>query len=56
MIDNLIPNFPKEKRGKAKQVLHRLVAETKVTFCCRHERLIVSKNSGKNKTDFASST
>ena len=37
MIDKLIPNFPKDKREKAKQVLHRLVAESKVTCNSRHE-------------------
>ena len=43
MIDKLIPNLPKDKREKAKQVLHRLVAESKVTSYCRHKSLIVSK-------------
>ena len=32
MIDKLIPNFPKDKREKAKQLLYRLVAESKVIF------------------------
>ena len=32
MIEKIIPKFPKDKREKAKQVLHRLVTETKVTF------------------------
>ena len=32
MIDKLIPNFPKDKREKAKHVLHQLVAESKVIF------------------------
>merc|ERR1712130_457298 len=46
MIDNLIPNFPKEKRGKAKQVLHRLVAETKnisLLTCILTEKLTKNK-------------
>ena len=29
-IEKLIPRFSKEKRGKAKKVLHQLVAESKV--------------------------
>ena len=41
MIDKLIPNFPKDKREKAKQVLHQLLAESKVTFNCHHEVSIV---------------
>ena len=34
MIDKLIPNFPKDKREKAKQILYQLVAETKVIYYC----------------------
>ena len=44
MIDKLIPSFPKDKREKAKQVLHQLVAESKVTLYCHHEVSIVFKS------------
>ena len=35
IVEKLIPKFPKEQREKAKQVLYRLVAETKVISYCQ---------------------
>ena len=35
IVEKLIPKFPKEQREKAKQVLYRLVAETKVMSYCQ---------------------
>ena len=43
MIDKIIPNFPKDKREKAKQVLHQLLAESKVTLIVSIKVLLILK-------------
>merc|ERR1719341_1367218 len=51
MIDKIIPNFPKDKREKAKQVLHQLLAESKNVSMLT---TVLTEKLTKNKKVFGS--